>query len=126
MVTPRSTSYKGNKMKLTRNVFNPMTGKTDERNIIKKPRPKDNRVSSSRRGYGNSWRKIRVEILKKNNIPKEQWPLYDIDHNPPYNPSIEPNHRKYKLIPRLHADHSKKTVKCDEKRDTSGRFIKND
>lgn len=113
-------------MKLTRNVFNPFTGKTDERNIIRKPRPKDNRKSSSRRGYGNSWRKIRVEILKKNSIPKEQWPLYDIDHNPPYNPSIEPNHRKYKLIPRLHADHSKKTVRYDEKRDNTGRFIKKD
>lgn len=111
-------------MKLTRNVFNPMTGKTEERNLIRKSRPKDTRKSSSRRGYGNTWRKVRVEVLRNNNIPKEQWPLYDVDHNPPYNPSVEPNHRKYTLIPRLHADHSKKTANHDVLRDDAGRFIK--
>lgn len=111
-------------MKLTRNVFNPITGKSEERNLIKKPRPRDKRISSSKRGYGNPWRKIRIEILKEYNIPKEKWPLYDVDHNPPYDPLIEPDHRRYKLIPRLHSEHSKKTANYDVKRDTSGRFIK--
>ena len=31
------------------------------------------------------------------NIPHERWNLFDVDHNPPYNPEIEPDHEKYEL-----------------------------
>ncbi len=69
----------------------------------------DKRPSAPRRGYGRDWQKIRAEVLTKAGIPRELWPLYDIDHNPRYNPAIEPDHRKYTLIPRLHGEHSSKT-----------------
>lgn len=73
----------------------------------------ENRPSSSRRGYGREWQKIRREVLTRAGIPCELWPQYDIDHNPRYNPSVEPDHRKYDLIPRLRGDHSKKTIRED-------------
>ncbi len=73
----------------------------------------DKRPSSPRRGYGRDWQKIRAEVLTKTGIPRNLWPLYDIDHNPPYNPAIEPDHRKYTLIPRLHGEHSSKTCRED-------------
>jgi hypothetical protein len=73
--------------------------------------------------YGYEWRKIRARVLVAYGIPKDQWSLYDIDHNPPYNPDIEPDHRMYTLIPRLHADHSRKTATEDNTRDTRGVFI---
>lgn len=71
------------------------------------------RGNSAKRGYGHEWRKIRIEVLKANNVPIELWPEYDVDHNPPYNPDVESNHRMYTLIPRLRSDHSKKTAKED-------------
>jgi hypothetical protein len=52
------------------------------------------------------------------------WPEYDVDHNPPYNPDIEPDHRKYTLVPMLRSDHSRKTVREDMKRDSEGKFLK--
>lgn len=73
----------------------------------------DKRPSSPRRGYGRDWQKIRAEVLTKTGIPRNLWPLYDIDHNPPYNPAVEPDHRKYTLIPRLHGEHSSKTCRED-------------
>jgi hypothetical protein len=73
----------------------------------------DSRPSPSRRGYGTNWRKIRERILASSGIPREQWRRYDIDHNPPYNPAVEPDHNKYTLIPRLHGDHSRKTIRED-------------
>lgn len=73
----------------------------------------ERRENASRRGYGHEWRKIRIEALKRFGIPEYQWPQYDIDHNPRYNPAIEPNHRRYELIPRLRADHSRKTNRFD-------------
>jgi len=57
-------------------------------------------------------------------IPQNQWPLYDVDHNPPYDPIKEPDHRRYVLVPRLRSDHSRKTATQDCQRDTMGRFIK--
>lgn len=77
------------------------------------PRFPDKRPSSTRRGYGRDWQKIRAEVLAKAGIPRDLWPLYDVDHNPRYNPTIEPDHRKYTLIPRLHSEHSKKTNRED-------------
>lgn len=73
----------------------------------------DKRPSSPRRGYGRDWQKIRAEVLTKAKIPQNLWPLYDVDHNPPYDASIEPDHRKYMLIPRLHGEHSSKTNRED-------------
>lgn len=73
----------------------------------------DSRPSSSRRGYGASWRKIREDVLRAHGIPRDRWPLYDVDHCPPYDPTREPDHRKYTLTPRLHGDHSRKTVRED-------------
>jgi hypothetical protein len=72
---------------------------------------KDTRISAARRGYGGDWRKIREGVLRGAGVPKHLWPLYDVDHNPPYDPSIEPDHRAYTLVPRLHKDHSAKTMK---------------
>jgi len=83
------------------------------------PTRKDDRPSPSARGYGYAWRRIREKVLKDWNIPREDWPLYDIDHTPPYDPTV---HTKYKLTPRLHADHSRKTATEDVKRDKLGRI----
>jgi hypothetical protein len=76
-------------------------------------RQPDNRESSTKRGYGRSWRAIREHVLARHGIPRERWSEYDVDHNPAYNPVIEPDHTKYQLIPRLHAEHSRKTVRED-------------
>lgn len=73
-------------------------------------RPVDERYSASRRGYGRGWRVIRERILAAYGIPRERWIYYDVDHVPAYDPEREPDHNKYQLIPRLHAEHSRKTV----------------
>ena len=69
------------------------------------------RAGSTARGYGYNWQSIRARVLMQAGIPKELWPDYDVDHNPPYDARIEPDHNKYTLIPRLHAEHSVKTWK---------------
>lgn len=81
----------------------------------KKPfRRWDKRKSNSNaRGYGHGWRKIRIKVLSESGIPMEDWSKYDVDHNPPYNPSVDSNHENYTLIPRLRSDHSKKTASQD-------------
>jgi hypothetical protein len=85
---------------------------------------RENRPSRSKRGYNSEWYRIRKEVLQQYGIPREMWPQYDVDHNPPYNPEIEPDHRKYTLVPMLRADHSRKTVNEDMRRDSEGKFIK--
>ena len=82
------------------------------------------RLSASARGYDHTWRKIRESVLRDAGIPEDQWPLYDVDHNPPYNPSIEPDHTAYTLIPRLKSSHSHKTATEDTPRDYHGRFTR--
>jgi 5-methylcytosine-specific restriction protein A len=77
---------------------------------VRKP---DKRMAPSRRGYCRAWRKVREEVLERYGIPRHLWSRYDVDHNPPYNPAVEPDHRKYTLIPRLHAEHSSKTCHKD-------------
>lgn len=79
----------------------------------RKVQRKDYRPAAHKRGYGRAWQSIRKRVLAESGIPQEQWPLYDVDHNPAYNPAVEPDHWKYDLIPRLHADHSRKTVRED-------------
>jgi hypothetical protein len=69
----------------------------------------DTRLSSSARGYGIEWRKIREGVLRAYRIPVASWPLYDIHHTPVYNAAIEPDHSKYRLIPMLHSEHSRET-----------------
>ncbi|NCB27148.1 MAG: hypothetical protein EOM62_17085 [Bacteroidia bacterium] len=85
---------------------------------------KDTRKSSAKRGYNHSWRQIREQALREYGIAQADWSRYDVDHDPPYDPKIEPDHRKYRLVPRLHADHSSKTATLDTKRDSKGRFLK--
>ena len=78
---------------------------------------------SGGKSYGNGWKKVRIHVLAMHGIPREQWSLYDVDHNPPYDADIEPDHYKYNLIPRLHAEHSQKTANEDIGR-INGRFVK--
>lgn len=66
---------------------------------------------STERGYGYKWQQVRIGVLREAGIPRELWPDYDVDHNPPYDALIEPDHNKYTLIPRLHTEHSVKTWK---------------
>jgi hypothetical protein len=77
-------------------------------------RARDHRPSPAKRGYGREWReKIRPRVLREHGIPRDQWHLYDVDHNPPYDPDVEPDHIKYQLVPRLRPDHSRKTARED-------------
>ena len=73
----------------------------------------DSRPSASRRGYGHGWRTVRAKVLAAHGIPRGDWHLYDVDHNPPYDPARDPNHLHYQLTPYLHADHSRKTCRED-------------
>jgi hypothetical protein len=65
------------------------------------------------RGYDRDWQRIREGVLAAAGIPEANWPLYDVDHTPPYDPAIERDHRKYILTPRLHGRHSRKTAMRD-------------
>jgi len=76
----------------------------------------------SGRGYDHQWRKVRAEVLTAYGIQESQWNRYAVDHNPPYNPEIEPDHAMYQLIPRLIRDHNRKTAESDTRRDHKGRF----
>lgn len=77
------------------------------------PRQTDKRPSAAKRGYGDGWRQIRARTLRAYGIPFEDWSKYDLDHNPPYDQAKEPDHTKYVLVPRLRAEHSRKTAKED-------------
>jgi hypothetical protein len=59
------------------------------------------------------WRAVRAEVLRQHGIPEAEWPKWDVDHTPRYNPAIEPDHRKYTLTPMLHPEHSRKTSARD-------------
>ncbi len=83
----------------------------------------DDRPSAARRGYGSEWRKIRAEVLERAGIPRSEWTRYDVDHRPPYDPAVEPDHRKYRLVPMLHDEHSEKTSTFDTPR-IGGKFAK--
>ncbi len=71
------------------------------------------RPSASRRGYGRGWQRIRARVLTASGIPQSDWPLYDVDHRPPYDPDVEPDHSKYELVPMLRSEHSRKTARQD-------------
>lgn len=86
----------------------------------------DTRESSFDRGYDAQWRKVRISILASAGIPEDQWPLYAVDHNPPYDKNIEPDHTRYTLIPKLIADHNRKTAIEDTPRDADGNFASKD
>ena len=89
-------------------------GYCEQHQHLAKPRRKrDRRPAPSRRGYGREWQTIRREVLRDWNIPQEDWPLYDVDHRPRYDPAREPDHRKYQLVPMLRSEHSRKTVRHD-------------
>jgi hypothetical protein len=73
----------------------------------------DDRPSFSQRGYDSSWRRLRIEILKHYRIPVSDWHLYDIHHDPVYDPDKDPVHEHYTLTPILHSAHSAHTAKHD-------------
>ena len=73
---------------------------------------RESAVHRTPEGYG-TWRKIREQVLRAHGIPESDWSLYDIDHEPVYDPAREPDHTRYKLTPRLHAKHSSKTATRD-------------
>ena len=91
--------------------------------LHKPARKKDLRPNSGKRGYDHGWRKVRDAVLTEYGIPPHLRHLYDVDHNPPYDRLMEPDHTRYQLIPRLHADHSSKTAQEDVRRDVRGRII---
>jgi hypothetical protein len=74
-------------------------------------RGRDDRPSSAKRGYDEEWRRVRAETLTAFGIPRRDWPLYDVHHEPAYNPAMEPDHRKYRLTPLPHGDHSRETYR---------------
>lgn len=76
--------------------------------------------------YGPEWPKIREEVLQAAGIPRERWPLYDIDHDPVYDPDIQPDHRAYKLTPLLHSEHSRKTATQDHNKRYGGSRLTED
>lgn len=84
------------------------SGYCDAHAALAKARP-----STAGRGYGAAWRSVRQRVLAAACIPPAQWHLYDVDHSPAYNPAIEPDHNRYTLTPRLHAEHSRKTASVD-------------
>lgn len=69
--------------------------------------------SSAAAGYGYQWQQIRAEVLRRAGIPRADWPRYDVDHDPPYNPSLQPDHRRYTLTPMLRSAHARKTARQD-------------
>ena len=71
----------------------------------------DQRPSAASRGYDRVWQLIRAKVLRDHGIPADQWHEYDIHHEPPYNPQVEPRHTAYKLTPLLRSDHSKVTAR---------------
>ena len=70
-----------------------------------KPNPDKNKI------YGRQWKSISADVKRAAGIPVELWHLYDVHHEPPYNPAVEPGHRKYHLTPMLHRDHSRETAR---------------
>jgi hypothetical protein len=87
------------------------TGYCDKHAHLYKPfvYPDKGRPPASRRGYDGAWAKIRAAVLRQHGIPRQDWKLYDVHHNPPYNPDAEPDHLRYALIPVLHAEHTRLT-----------------
>ena len=73
----------------------------------------DRRAAANKRGYGAAWRKVRARVLRAAGIPEGQWYLYAVDHNPPYNPDVEPDHEMYTLLPTLIVEHNRKTASKD-------------
>ena len=72
--------------------------------------------------YGKSWKRIREMVLRDAGIPEEEWGKYQVDHRPPYDPDIEPDHMAYTLVPMLIEDHGRKTAQEEMDRDRMGRF----
>ena len=73
----------------------------------------ESRPNASRRGYDANWRQSREKCLRQHGIPASEWYKYDIDHEPRYDASIDPDHSHYRLTPRLHSEHSRKTATED-------------
>lgn len=78
-----------------------------------RPPRADFRPSPTARGYGPLWRRIRIIVLSRAGIPRAEWPRWDVDHTPAYDPAVEPDHLRYKLTPRRHGEHSAKTARED-------------
>jgi hypothetical protein len=68
------------------------------------------RPGAHARGYDAQWRKVREDVLRAAGIPEEQWPAFDVDHEPRY-PSLGPDHSLYRLTPVRRPVHSSKTIR---------------
>jgi hypothetical protein len=68
------------------------------------------RPHSGARGYDAQWRKVRAEVLSKAGIPENEWPSWDVDHDPRY-PLLGPDHSLYRLTPVRRQRHSAKTIR---------------
>lgn len=64
----------------------------------------------SRVNYGPDWPRIRAEVFKAAGITENEWPSWDLDHEPRY-PLLGPDHRLYRLVPRRHQHHARKTAR---------------
>jgi len=62
------------------------------------------------RGYDAQWRKVREKVLRAAAIPENEWPTWDVDHEPRY-PSLGPDHSLYRLTPVRRPHHSSKTIR---------------
>lgn len=62
------------------------------------------------RGYDAQWRKVRAEVLSKAGVPENEWPAWDVDHEPRY-PLLGQDHALYKLTPVRRPQHSSKTLR---------------
>jgi hypothetical protein len=62
------------------------------------------------RGYDAQWRKVRAEVLRAAGIAECEWSQYDVDHEPRW-PTLGEDHSFYRLIPRKHGRHSRKTIR---------------
>ena len=71
------------------------------------------RPNAQERGYGPEWRKVRAEVLRAAGVHENEWHKWSVDHRPRYNPVLEPDHRRYELVPMLRSSHSSKTARQD-------------
>jgi len=89
-------------------------GRCAKHKKAKRKQYEEGRPSAAKRGYGRYWREVvRPTVLREYGIPEDDWHLYEIDHDPPYNPEVDANHWNYTLTPLTHSEHGRKTSTHD-------------